>query len=57
MFVSLIFILLFLFSADLLMRSQAVIRQAKDIESLKKANAALREELNAAQKASEDLVA
>ena len=43
--------------ADLLMRSQSVIRQAKDIESLQKANAALRDELNAAQKASEELVA
>jgi septal ring factor EnvC (AmiA/AmiB activator) len=43
--------------ADLLMRSQAVIRQAHDIESLQKSNAALREELNAAQKASEELVA
>ena len=34
-----------------------MIRQAKDIESLQKANAALREELDVAQKASEDLVA
>jgi phage host-nuclease inhibitor protein Gam len=39
------------------MRSQAVIRQAHDIESLQRSNAALREELNAAQKASEELVA